>query len=53
MTLVAQFSHLAKDREWVTTPREKPVGAEAREIRQETAEVLTEEKEPEEAAGPA
>ena len=53
VTLVAQFSHLAKDREWVTTPREKPVGAEAREIRQETAEVLTEEsvaeKEPEQA----
>ena len=42
VTLVAQFSHLARDREWVTTPREKPIGAEAREIRQETAEVLTE-----------
>ncbi len=24
VTLVAQFSHLACDREWVTTPREKP-----------------------------
>ena len=43
VTLVAQFSHLTHDREWVTTPREKPVGAEAVEIRQETAEVLTEE----------
>ena len=45
VTLIAQFSHLARDREWVTTPREKPVGAEAREVRQETAVVLTEEAE--------
>jgi len=45
VTLIAQFSHLLRDREWVTTPREKPTGAEAAEVQQETAEVLAEEPE--------
>lgn len=45
VTLIAQFSHLLRDREWVTTPRAKPVGSEAVEVRQETAEILAEEPE--------
>jgi len=41
VTLVAQFSHLLKDREWVTTPRAKPAGVEAAAVREETEAVFS------------
>jgi len=46
VTLVAQVSHLLQDRAWVTTPRTRPIGAEASTVQAETASVLGEQPTP-------